>query len=198
MTKVSILEELELQEEAYKLRYEDGYGWQEGAKVINTRHPEIVEKYGKPLSHMGFKRGVVAYEKSLIEQKMEQGIDPIEDMSKEFREAIRKNNNKINKLVETADEILQDALRDGTVTEKTRALKEVRDSLAQEVKNWVALQQYGIRQATNIGSINLKKEENIKTLIINWTDQIIDIKEHLCEECKKRVDELLNDLIRLK
>jgi len=197
MTKISKLEELNLQKEAKELR-DAGNGWIKVTSILNNRHPEIQETYDEPISFMGVKRGVIAYEQQLMEKKIEDGIDPIEGMEREFRDAIRKNNKKINKLIKTADKILEDAIKEGTISDKTRALKEVRDSLAQEVKNWIALQQYGIRQVGNIGSINLRKEQELHIHLDRWTDKLIAHKKDFCRGCQKIIDNLINDLFKVK
>lgn len=191
MTKVSKLEEDGHLQEAKSLR-DEGRGYIEIADTLNLKYYNGDRHY----SHMAIKRGLESLEKKSLDKAIDEGRDPIDEMTKEFREAIRKNNRKLNKLLKTADEILQDALAEGTITEKAKALKEVRDSLAQVVKNWIALQQYGIRQATNIGDISRRREQDIKILIINWTEQLMEKKRQLCAKCKKEIDDLLEDLVK--
>ena len=197
MTRESKLAELGLEEEAYDLRHKDNKTWDEITEIINADHPEVYDKYGEPISYMGIKRGVKGYEKALMEKSLEEGGNPVDTMIYEFREAIKGNTSKINKLMGKIEKMVEKA-EQGTVNDMARAYTVALKGWEQERRNWESLQQYGIQQVGNIGQINLTKEQNVKTLIINWTDKIIEIQKYLCDDCKERINELIDDLIRIK
>ena len=106
MTRESKLKMLGLEKKAYELRTSGGVTWDEGAKIMNEQHgKELVAKFGGPLSTMAFKRAVVEYEKGLITRSLEEGLDPVEQMEKAFRDAVINNNKKLSKLEKKADQI---------------------------------------------------------------------------------------------
>ena len=197
MTRESKLKMIGLDKEAYELR-KAGNTWADGNRIIHERHgKEIVNKFGEPVSDMGFKRAVIEYEKGLITKSLDDGLDPVKEMDRQFREAVVRCNKKNQKLEKKADEILERALKDGSITDQTRALKEVRDTISQELKNFVLLQQNGIRQVTNIGEVNFKNQQDVKILLVNFSDELMKIYDELCDDCKQKVDieRLINKLV---
>jgi hypothetical protein len=196
MTRESKLKILGLEEKAYEMR-KAGETWESVAKIINEQHgKELVKQCGGTLSPMAAKRGILSYERSLIEKSFDEGLDPIKKIDKLFREAVLECNKKNKKLEEKANTILKNALADGTITEQTRALKEARDTITQEVKNLERLQQYGIRQTGHAGDINIKEQKNVIIMVESLTDRLISEYDKLCPECKRKVDfeSLLSEL----
>lgn len=179
-----------LQDEVESIREENGLI--KSARILTQRYPDIEGG----ISHMCIKRYEESRDKTALLNTIEAGRDPLEELNHQFRVAIKKNTRKLNKLVDTSNLILEQALKEGTISDKTRALKEVRDSLGQEIKNWTALRQYGVIQSKHIGDINFKKEQDIRVMINIWTDEIIKLRDALCEECRKKVK--LENIIKFK
>ena len=187
MTRASKLKELGLERKAYELR-KNGETWEGIAGIINGEHGrEIITKYGQPLTHMSIKRGIVSYEKGLVDRAFDDD-NPLEEVADLIKEAVLVANKKNRKLEKKADTILDNAMKDGTYSEQTRALKEVRDTMAQEVKNLTTLAQYCDRQFGNARDINIKEQKNVIIMLKNYADELFNIYENLCPECKKKVD----------
>jgi len=187
MTRVSKLKELGLEKKAYELR-KSGETWESVANIINGQHgKEIISKYDSPLTHMAIKRGIVAYEKDLVEKALDED-NPLEEVSELMKKAIFAANKKNRKLEKKADTILDNAMKDGSYSDQTRALKEVRDTMSQEVKNMTTLMQYCDRQFGNARDINIKEQKNVIIMLKNYADELFKIYENLCPECKKKLD----------
>jgi len=188
MTRESKLKMLGLEEKAYELR-KTGVSWDEGAKIMNEQHgKELVAKFGCPINAMSFKRAVVAYEREQNKGLIEDGINPVEEMDRRFRKSVFETNKKNRKLEKKVDTILDKALEDGTYTDMLRAVKEYRDTITQEVKNLVFLQQNGIRQVGDAGNATHQHNQDIKMLVFNIGNELVDIEDELCDECRKKIN----------
>jgi len=154
------------------------------AETLRNNHPEIVDL--KDLSAMSVQRWIDSKERAKLEESIEQGKDPLDDFMKEYRRAIKDLNLKAERLYNKANKLLDKAELEGDTTTSLRAIKEVRDSLDQLRKNWVSLMQYGTRQTSNIYHINLKKEQNVKIMLLEFS-------KVLCNECRSKVSELLKE-----
>lgn len=186
MTKLSKLSEYGIEKEARDMK-DSGMGLYEIARVLTETHPEVKGGF----SHMSIKRGLEGIEKRNLQVSLQEGQNIEEIISQRFINAIDKNNKKLNKLMKIANQILENALVDGSITEKTKALKEAREGLSQERSNWIALKQWGTQEVGHVSNVHLQKIEEMRNEINIWTDDLSSFSEDLCPECKKKFKEKL-------
>jgi len=170
-----------LQDEAKQLK-EMGYTNEEIARKLRENHPKI-----KGLSNfagMSVGRFFESDEQKQIEEKVENGEDPVTDFIKEYRDKLDTIEQRTSDLYEDCKTILNEAKQDGTTLEKLKAVDITLKSLEQSRKNMVSLVQYGERQTNNFYNVNLKKEYHIKNLLLNFS-------EKLCPKCRSKIPELL-------
>ena len=172
-----------LEDEAQSL-LDSGLSRAKIAETIRNNHPEIVDL--KDLSAMSVQRWIESRERKEIEDKLEEGKDPLDLFIKEYRKAIKDLNAKAEKLYNKSSKLLDKVEQEGNSIITLKAIKEVRDSLDQLRKNWVSLMQYGTRQTSNIYHINLKKEQNTKIMLLEFS-------KVLCDKCRNAVSKLIED-----
>jgi DNA-binding transcriptional regulator GbsR (MarR family) len=157
---------------------EQGLPYERIADAIKANHPEI-EDISK-LSAMN----VMRYKNDKAEKAMvtliDEGKDPAEEFTKEYRAAIRKNNEEVQVIFNDCKKILEDAKLSDSVSDKAKAVEISLKSLDQIRKNWESLSQFGNRQIPLIGKVNLKKEQNIKVLILS-------VSNKLCPKCRDEI-----------
>jgi len=183
MGRVSKIEKYNLSSRVDEL-LNQGVSYTDIVKILKKEHPEIIEL--RNLSPMSILRYKDIKMKRKLEDALEEGRDPVDELTKEFRAAIRKILKKTDEVYKESKAILEKAKETENINDQLRAIREVRDSLEQERKNWVALAQYGVRQATNFFNINIKKEQNVKILLLNFTKE-------LCPECRAKVSKLVEE-----
>ena len=176
MSREFKLEEYGLVEEAKKLR-EEGFGWIETASILTRAHPEVEGG----LSHMAVKRGVLKAGTNEIQEQMEQGLNPVDEFSKELKLKINESTEELQSLKDKAEIILKEAMGGDSINDKTKALREVRETLRDIVKNQVTLQQYFNQKVDNLDREAFKQTEQVKILLVKW---ITVIEKELCPECK--------------
>ena len=186
--KKSKLSEHAHEDEARRLRGE-GHGWIEISNILNRKYPD-----DGGYSHMAIKRGLQSYEKSLVEQMIDDGGNPIVDMDMKFQKALAKNIKKIDDLMKGINEMVSVAKDNGSVNDMAKAYTVALKGWEQERRSWESLHNSTFGQMKNIGEVNIKKDQDIKILLVNWTDQLIKLRKDLCLECKKKADEILNNL----
>jgi len=192
LTKKSKLNINEHEEEAKSLR-KDGKGWIEIANCMNRKYPD-----DGGYSHMAIKRGLASYEKSLVEQMMDEGENPIAALDKEFHKEIRKIIKRTSKFMEIVREMVDNARKSGDIGDMSKALTLAFKGLPEERRNWESLLHSTFGQVKNIGEVNANKEQDIKILINNFSGDIIKLRKELCDDCKKKADELIEELFANK
>jgi len=160
---------------------DNGISLAEIADKVVSNHPEIVDLQG--LSSMAIMRYRDKRNRNKIEDDLEDGNDPVDTFLKEYNEAIRKLMTKNEKWDDRVEQLWQECKDDASIVEKAKIIKEARDNREQSKKEWNALAKYGVRQTSNIYNINLKKEQNTKIMLLNWSKEILD---GLCSECKAK------------
>ena len=160
------------------------------AEQVKSNHPEIIDLNG--LSAMAIMRYRDKKDRDNIEEDIVDGNDPVDTFLKEYGEAIRKLMKINEKWDDRVEQLWQDNKDDATVIEKAKIIKEARDNRDQSKKEWESLARYGTRQTSNIYNINLKKEQNTKIMLLNWSKEILD---GLCSECKAKSRDKIMKLI---
>jgi len=181
MTKVNKIIKYELENEVDSL-LENGVALHRIASIIKDNHPDIKDL--QKISNMSIMRYRDTREKQKLEEVIADGGDPVDEFTNEFKSAVRDLVKKTDAIYDEALSILSEAKNSDNITDKLKALKEVRDSLETQRKNFISLQQYGQRQQSNIYNINMKKENNIKLMLLDYANQ-------LCPKCRNKVSELL-------
>jgi len=190
--KISKIKEHGREQEAKRLR-DDGHGWIEISNIFNKKYPE-----DGGYSHMAIKRGLDSYGRDIVEQMIDDGENPIVELDNEFRKELRKIIKRTSKFMDIAEEMTDTARDNGDVNDLSKALTTAFKGLAEERRGWESLHNSTFGQMKNIGDVNLKKEQKIIILLNNWADQLIKLKKELCDNCKKKVDELLDELLENK
>lgn len=181
MTKVNKIVKYNLEEEADTL-LDQGVSLSMIADTIKSNHPDIIDLQG--LSSMAIMRYRDSKDKDEILKDTEEGKDSVNTFLKEYNDAIRKLMKKNEKWDERVEDLWKGCKDDASIIEKAKIIKEARDNREQSKREWIALAQYGTRQTSNIYNINLKKEQNIKLMLLNWS-------KDLCPECRRKVSKIL-------
>lgn len=190
--KISKIKEHGREVEAKKLR-DEGHGWIEISNIFNKRYPE-----DGGYSHMAIKRGLDAYGRGIVEQMIGGGENPIVELDNEFRKELKKIIRRTSKFMDIAEEMTEKAREKGVINDMSKALTTAFKGLAEERRGWESLHNSTFGQMKNIGDVNLMKEQKIIILLNNWADQLIKLKKELCDKCKKKVDDLLDELLENK
>jgi len=157
---------------------ESGYSTYQTIDILKENHREIKGIDGK--SHMVVQRYKDIRDKMKLEEIYESGEDPSDIIDKEVREGIRKIVERLEKWSNIAEELYEEAKQDGTLLDRIKILKEIRDTISQERKSWESLKQYGTRQQINIGEMNKKKEQTFNI-------QLLSIAKDICPTCSKTI-----------
>ena len=184
MTRKSKLEEHGLLDEAKELQ-KTGMGLHEIANHIMQKHPEV------ELSFMAVKRGLAVGDQKKIDEQIQEGLNPADVFIEEFRKQVDVNTEKLSNLEKKANKILDEAMESDSISDKAKALKEVRDTLGQIVKNYTALQQYCVRQTDGINRKAFEQKAQVNNLLMIW---INTVTEGVCPRCKET---LIPKLIKL-
>jgi len=199
MARKSKLAELGLEKEASEIRKE-GHGWEVTAQILNERHHDLIyDTFGEPLSHMAIKRGIQGYDKKNLTQIIEKGEeDIIEVMQSEYNDAILKIIKSLHRLEKDFKKVRKIAEESGNVNDMVKANLAELKRFEEIRKHWESLQQFTIRQVSNIGDINLKKDKEVKVLMLNFSNELMDIEKDLCDECRegylKRIEALMTKI----
>jgi hypothetical protein len=175
MTRKSKLEEMGLMESAKKL-HDDGYGYHEIAKALTTMNPNFKG------SHMAIKRGLEAYDRLQIKDQMKQGLNPVDVANEDFKQRMDKNTDKLESMEKKANTILDEAMESDSITDKTRALKEARDTLAQIAKNYISIQQMYQMKFNNLEKEAFEQQAQVKKLLIIMISKVDEVVCPLCKE----------------
>jgi hypothetical protein len=148
-------------------------------RVLIKNHPEIEDL--KNLSQMSVGRYIKSMKEDNIEQAVKEGRNPVGEFIDKVESIYSMNQKLYDKCISILDEVEQNTDDNST---KFRAIKEARDTLTQMRKSQESLIQFGERESKNIQNVNLKKEYNVKIMLL-------DISKRLCPKCR---NELVNIL----
>jgi hypothetical protein len=152
------------------------------AEAVKMNHPEIEDL--SDLSSMSIMRYRNSRDQLNMIKTDEEGGDSVGIFLKEFNSSIRELMRKNEKWDDRIEKLWQECKDDGTILDKVKIIKEARDNREQSKKEWTALAQYGVRQVSSITNINVKKEQNIKIMLLNWS-------KDLCPLCRSKVSKYL-------
>ena len=189
MTKENKIIQFDLQEEARQLR-ELGNSYTSIGKTLSENHPKI-EALQK-LSPMSVMRFFDADEERKLQEAVDTGGNPVKDLTEEFCTAVRNINQRSEAIYHRSIRLL-----DKLETENKdnililKAIKEARDSLAEERKNMVALKQFGEKKSITIQNVNLKKEIHVKNMLMSFSK---DLNKELCPKCRAKMPVILGKL----
>ena len=189
MTKENKIVRYNLEDEAQQLR-DLGNSYQSVADALAENHPKITDI--QKLSPMA----VMRYFDSLAERKLQGdldvGKDPVKDLTDEFCTAVRDINQRSESIYNRSIRLLDDLeAGDADSVVVLKAIKEARDSLAEERKNMVALKQYGEKKSITIQNVNLKKEIHVKNMLLDFSK---DLNKELCPACRMKMPIILEKI----
>jgi len=190
MTKISKIKEHDHELEAKNLR-DEGHGWIEISNIFNKKYPE-----DGGYSHMAIKRGLDSYGRSIVEHMIDDGINPIVELENKFNKAIDKNIKEVEKLIKYINQMIKDTEKDGTYNDRNKTVMTALKAWERHQKAWESLKMNTGREMDGIRNVSFTKEQDIRILINNWTDGILELKKELCSECKKVADEFINNFLQ--
>jgi predicted S18 family serine protease len=145
---------------------------------------------------MAVKRALEVDNKNKIDLQMEEGKNPVDEFQEEFRRNIENNTKKLEKLEDKANKILDDAMNSDSVSDRTKAVREARDTLKEIKQNYIAQQQYYNRQVSGLDREAFQKQQEVKILLVKWINVI---KEEIDDPvCKEKVISKVIKLIDLE
>jgi len=183
------LEEMGLLDEIKKL-HDEGYGTPAIVQIVSQHYPEKVEKVGG-ISHMSVDRALKLIDRMAIQEQIKQGINPVDEFNREFREKMDKNTEELESIKKKAGKILEEAMESDSIADKTKALKEVRDTLTQMAKNYVALQQFYQMKVNNLQKEAYEQQEHVKRLLVI---AVAKLEEVVCPICKEKA---INEFVKV-
>ena len=189
MAKENKIIKYNLEDEAKQLR-DYGYSYDKIAKTLAESHPKILDI--QKLSPMSVMRFFETYEEMKVQEKVEEGENPVADLTEEFRTAVRDINQRTEKIYHRAIRLLDNLETDNKDSALIlKAIKEARDSLGEERKNMIALKQFGEKKAMAIQNVNLKKEIHVKNMLMTFSK---DLNKELCPVCRAKMVNVLEKL----
>jgi len=188
MTKKSKLEQHGLLDEARKLK-DTGMSDNAVANHIMQRHPEV------KISLMAVRRGLAILEEKKIDEQIQEGLNPADELDELLRKKIEESDRKLLKLEERANKALDRAEGGDSIADITKALKESRETNAQIIKNQIALKQYYGKQIEGINKKAFEQKEQVNILLNQW---IMKIESGLCPKCKQEIIPEVIKLIQLE
>jgi len=158
---------------------DNGYSTYKVAEFINSKADAT-----KKISHMVVQRYKDSMKERDMEQMIDAGEDPAEIIISDFRKGIRTNIKKVDNAIGKATIILEKLENSEDTSLQLKAIDTLIKALDQEKKSWLSLVQNGTRQLKIYGDVNIKKEQNIKLLLLSWS-------KHLCPECRKKISNVI-------
>ena len=135
MTKENKIVQYNLQEEVRDLR-KQGNSYNDIAMTLRKNHPKILDI--QKLSQMSVMRFLESDKELQLQEQVEIGIDPVKDLTEEFCTAVRDINERSESIYHRSIRLL-DKLETENKDKNLilKAIKEARDSLAEERKNMI-------------------------------------------------------------
>ena len=143
------------------------------------------------VSVMAVHRALGVVEKNKINNLILQGKNPLDELIKEIRENAKKIDIKIEKLIEKSEIIVDEAMEGDSISDKTKAIKEARDTLVQLQKNQIIIHQYCESLQNSVNDESLNQKEQVTNILNIWTDAVTEL---VCPICRK---EVIPEVIRL-
>jgi len=185
MTKVNLITKYGLENEVNSL-LENGYSVFKVRDVVRGKHQDIPELAN--ISHMAIQRFKDSkIEKDLIELD-DRGEDLSEVLRKEYLDATKTFLEQTEWLTIEAKALYEEAKQDGSIMDRAKIIKELRDNINQEQKIWEGKMNYGARQFKIADNISQKKVQNLNIFMI-------DLANNLCPECKRQILEKLKNIV---
>jgi len=184
MTKINKIIEYGYNEEVDTL-LDQGFSRKEIAQTINLNHDNKI-------SHMSVQRYTEYREKEKINDMIDEGNDPGDIIIGDFRTGIRKNIKIADKVLNKSLDILKKVENSEDPLIQLRTVETVLKAVEQQKKGWTSLVQNGVRQMKFYGDVNIKKEQNIRILLLSWSREIL---KGLCPKCKSKSKEKIFEII---
>ena len=189
MTKENKISRYNLEDEAQQLR-DMGNSYKVIADTLKRNHPKILDI--QKLSPMAVMRYFDSLEEQKLQEELDVGKDPVKDLTEEFCNSVRDINQRSEAIYHRSIRLLDKLEKDGADSMVIlKAIKEVRDSLAEERKNMVALKQYGEKRSLVINNVNLKKEIHVKNMLLSFSK---DLNKELCPKCRAKLPKVLEKI----
>lgn len=160
-------------------------GLHEIANHIMQKHPEV------ELSFMAVQRGLAIAGQKKIDEQIQEGLNPIDELDEVFKKKIEDAEKKLLKLEERANKALDRAEDGDNIGDITKALKEVRETNSQIIKNLISLKQFYSIQRQGVDRKAFEQKAQVNNLLMIW---INTITEGVCSRCKET---LIPKLIKL-
>jgi len=185
MTKKGKVEKWNLEDEVVRLK-DEGKGSHAIAKAISEKYSDIPELEG--ISHMSIARFIERHDEKKMKDKIEKTKDPTSVMEQEFsikmRESILDAEEARQTINSYMSKLKNEDLSSSDVQKIISSWQKIND---QYRKNLVSLREFAdnriIRPTQNI---IYKKEINIKNLLL-------DISRDLCQNCRNKIKEKLEE-----
>jgi len=164
-----------------KKLHDEGHGLEEIRGILLQENPDKAKDIP---SFMGIQRALELHEKQQIQEQVHQGIDPLNEFTKEFRHEVTKIIRRNEKILDECEKALEDAKASGIMSDRLKAIDVTIKGFANERKNWESLQQFGIPRIEAIDKEAFRQKEAAKILLIKWTTRV---EEKVCPLCKEKV-----------
>ena len=183
MGNESKIKKYNLEDEVNQLS-EMGYSYDEIIGTLKSNHPKISDLQN--LSKMSLTRYFQGLRERDIEDKLEEGKDPVRDLTEEYRSYIRTLLHRGETLYDKSIKILESVEDSEDNDKKMRAVKGATESLNQLHKMLNSYKQFGEKRTQAIYNVNLKKEVHVKNLLMNFA-------KSLCPTCKAKLSDILDE-----
>jgi len=179
MPKGNKIERNNLQSEVYSL-LSAGLSRVDIAKAVNDRHPEVT------VGAMTVQRFLDKDKIKSIQDKINAGGDPDEELRIEFRDRISDLDDETHEIYSISKTALKNIVEEGDSYKVVRAAKDVLASIEASRRNWNTL----IDRGTRMAGLNQEAKE-VNYIQIN--NQLIALSKDLCPTCRKKiVDKILD------
>jgi len=184
MTKENKIVKHELESEVNDL-LDNGYSVYKISDLIKNKYSD--KKDLRNISPMSIQRYKDTRSKRELIDIESEGRDPTDIITKQFMNATEEFLDEVKFLTKESKLLYKEAKKEGTLIDRAKILKELRDNINQKQKIWESKMNYGTRQMRNLGDINQKKVQNLNVIMI-------DIANDLCPDCRMKA---LNKLAKL-
>lgn len=188
ITRKSKLEEHGLLDEAKRLK-DTGMSDNEVATHLMHAHPEV------SVSLMAVRRGLDILEKKKLDEQIQEGLNPADEFTKEYRKEMQKIFDRSEKILSECEKTLADAKSSGIMSDRLKALDVSIKGLANERKNRESLQQFGFMKIDTINKKAFEQKEQVNNLLMIWINKL---ESGLCPRCKQEVIPEVIKLIQLE
>jgi len=168
---------------------DSGMSLEQVATTIKNSHSDIIDLQN--LSSMSIMRYRNSRDKSKMVEEIGEGKDPVDIFVREFNTRMKALDKKTDTLYNKCVNLLNKLEKEDNSELILKAIRETTNNIDQSRKNWTSLAQYGIRQTSNIYNINMKKEQNIKIMLLEWA-------RDLCPVCREKIFNVFEEISQTK